>query len=279
VSYQELKTKDYGVNLCDGCLEKQREIDRLKEENQRLKQKLNLNQRKSKQGFFGSSTPGSQIPVKSNSLTENQAKKGGGQKGHRGVGREVFSSAQADETRIAVVEKEMCETCECRLSRQSSNERAVYEVEREQVKKIYYEVERKVCPKCRLIVSGKVENVLARLSLSNELIVEVAEQHYVLGRTLGQISERFAINYATLSDSLKRVGKVLEPCLEKLKSDYRQAEVRHADAHGLANRRRKRLQLVFWLKRSEFVFVQRNEKQQSPVGSVWQRTTNGRFGG
>jgi hypothetical protein len=38
-------------------LEKQCEIDRLKEEIKSLRQKLNLNQRKIKQGFFGSSTP------------------------------------------------------------------------------------------------------------------------------------------------------------------------------------------------------------------------------
>jgi hypothetical protein len=59
VSYQEPKNRDYGVNLCDVCLEKQCEIDRLKEEVGRLRQKLNLNQRRSKEGFFGSSAPSS----------------------------------------------------------------------------------------------------------------------------------------------------------------------------------------------------------------------------
>ena len=65
--------------------------------------------------------------------------------------------------------------------------------------------------------------------LSNELVAEVAQQHYVLGRTLGQISERFAINYSTLSESLKRIGIQLAPCLEKLKEEYRNSLVRHAD--------------------------------------------------
>jgi len=77
-------------------------------------------------------------------------------------------------------------------------------------------------------------------ALSNELMVEIAEQHYVLGRTLGQLSERFGVNYSTLSEALKRVGKMLEPCLEKLKSDYRKAKVRHADEGGLANGRSER---------------------------------------
>ena len=147
MSYQEPKTRDHGVNLCDGCLEKQREIDRLKEEVQRLRQKLNLNQRKSQEGFFGSSTPSSQVPVKPNSLAENQAKKGGAKKGHTGVGRKVFAATEADEQRVAAVETETCSDCECGLNRLSANERSVYEIERERVKKIYYTIERKICPK------------------------------------------------------------------------------------------------------------------------------------
>lgn len=218
-----------GINTCEGCFEKQRQIDRLKEEIQSLRNKVSANQRKSREGFFGLSTPSSQLPVKADSLAENQAKKGGAQKGHAGSGRQVFSEEEADERRIAKVAAESCPGCQCRLSRQSSNARALYEIEREGVRKIYYEVERKVCRRCRGIVSGVVGNAFARVALSNELVAEVAEQHYVLGRTLGQIAERFGINYSTLSDSLKRIGKLLEPGLEQLKSDYRKALVRHAD--------------------------------------------------
>lgn len=229
MSYQEPKNKDYGVNLCDGCLDKQREIDRLREENQRLKQKLNLNQRKSQKGFFGSSTPSSQVPVKANSLAENQARKGGALLGHRGVGRQSFTSEEADEQRVAEVPVSECAACQCRLQRISSNERAVYDLVRERIKKIYYQIERRICPRCRKTFGGKVENALPRASMSNALVAEIAEQHYVLGRSLGQVAERFAINDATVLESLKRVGKLLAPGVEKLKADYRQAEVRHAD--------------------------------------------------
>lgn len=229
MGYEKPKSRDYGVNNCESCFEKQRIIDRQFEEIQQLKQKLQVNQRKSKAGFFGSSTPSSQIPVKANSLAENQAKKGGGQVGHAGVGRQIFSSSEADETRIAKVSARICADCECHLNRQSSNERAIYELCREQLQKVYYELERKVCPKCRRIVSGKVANAFARMSLSNELIVEVAEQHYVLGRTLGQIAERFALPFSTLADGLQRIGKKLESGVEKLKNDYRNSRVRHAD--------------------------------------------------
>src|SRR6185369_3750700 len=164
-----------------------------------------------------------------------QAKKGGGQVGHRGVWRQSFKSEEADEQRVAEVSAERCETCECRLHRMSSNERAIYEIERESVKKLYYQSERKVCPPCRKTWRGKVGNAMPRASLSNELIVEAAEQHYVLGRTLDQISERLAINDATLLSSLKRLGNLLKPCLEKLFADYQRALVRHADETWLAH--------------------------------------------
>jgi transposase len=229
VSYQEPKSNDYGVNSCESCLAKQQVIDRQFEEIKRLKQKLRVNQRKSTDGFFGLSTPSSQIPVKANSLAENQAKKGGAQTGHVGVGRQTFSQTEADEVRIAEVVVETCASCACGLHRLSSNERGIYEIERERVRKIYYAIERKICPNCRQIVSGRVKNALARVALSNKLVVEVADQHYVPGRTLGQIAERFGINYSTLAESLKRVGKLLEPSLERLKTDYRSSFVRHAD--------------------------------------------------
>ncbi|MBA2737149.1 MAG: hypothetical protein H0U50_10250 [Pyrinomonadaceae bacterium] len=61
-------------------MEKQREIDRLREENRQLRQKLNLNERKLKEGFFGSSTSSAQVPVKANSVAENQARTGGWRK-------------------------------------------------------------------------------------------------------------------------------------------------------------------------------------------------------
>ena len=54
------------INDCPLCLEKQGEIDRLKEENGLLKRQLSYRERKDKEGFFGSSTPSSQQPVKAN---------------------------------------------------------------------------------------------------------------------------------------------------------------------------------------------------------------------
>jgi hypothetical protein len=232
VGYQEPKNRDLGVNLCDGCLEKQREIDRLTEENQRLRQKLNLNERKSKEGIFFSSTSSAKLPVKPNSLLENQAKTGGGQIGHQGYGRKSFTKLGADECRRAEVEAQECETCQCKLHQHSTNEREIYELEPERVKKIHYEIERKRCPKCRKIVSGKVRSAFQRVGLSNELVAEIAFQPYLLGRSLGQIVERFSLKYPTVLESLHRIGEKLKPNLVRLTEIFRASVVRHADETG-----------------------------------------------
>jgi transposase len=47
------------VNSCPLCLDKQREIDDLREENRRLRAELNREKRKMEDGAFGSLTPSS----------------------------------------------------------------------------------------------------------------------------------------------------------------------------------------------------------------------------
>ena len=77
------------INGCPECLKKQRQIDALQEENQRLKQKLRYQERKAQQGFFGSSTPSSQIPLKPNRTEKEGRKPKGARPGHLGRGRPV----------------------------------------------------------------------------------------------------------------------------------------------------------------------------------------------
>jgi hypothetical protein len=47
---------------CQQCLDKQREIDELKEEIVSLKAKLRYQERTAQEGFFGPSTPSLKIP-------------------------------------------------------------------------------------------------------------------------------------------------------------------------------------------------------------------------
>ena len=70
---------------CPECLKKQQKIDSLLEENQRLKQKLKYQERKEKEGVFGSSTPSAKLPWKSNTVKPATGKPQGAQVGHKGA--------------------------------------------------------------------------------------------------------------------------------------------------------------------------------------------------
>ena len=65
------------LNLCESCLEKQRTIDRLKQEIQSLREKVHRLERKAEQGPFGSSTPSAKVPLKANTAEEQRSKPGG----------------------------------------------------------------------------------------------------------------------------------------------------------------------------------------------------------
>ncbi len=60
------------MTYCKECLSKQQKINELEEEISQLKTKLRYQERTAKEGFFGSSTPSSKIPVKPNSQKEHQ---------------------------------------------------------------------------------------------------------------------------------------------------------------------------------------------------------------
>jgi len=82
------------INSCPECLKKQREIDGLKEEIQRLRQRLSYQGRKEKEGFFGSSTSSAKIPLKANRVKDGVRKPKGARPGHAGAGRKRVSSSE-----------------------------------------------------------------------------------------------------------------------------------------------------------------------------------------
>jgi hypothetical protein len=98
------------LSICESCLEKQRTIDRLTEENRRLKEQLRYRQRTAEEGPFGSATPSAKIPLKANTLEDNRSKKGGAQRGHVGHGRSAIDADGADR----IEEIDIAPTCpEC----------------------------------------------------------------------------------------------------------------------------------------------------------------------
>jgi len=65
------------LSLGEGCLEKQRSIDRLKQKIQSLREKMHRLERKAEQGPFGSSTPPAKFAMKANTAEEQRGKPGG----------------------------------------------------------------------------------------------------------------------------------------------------------------------------------------------------------
>src|SRR5215212_9068230 len=123
--YQPPKSQGAGVSLCQSCLEKQREIDRLKEEVARLRIQLLQKKRKDKAGYWGASTPSSKQPVKANSPEEERRKQGGAQPGHTGNGRSRHGADEADEVHQVNTSQKQCPHCQVGLWHRGYRERSV----------------------------------------------------------------------------------------------------------------------------------------------------------
>lgn len=227
--YQSIKSPDYGVTSCESCFQKQLKIDRLTQENESLRGELQRLKRQAVEGFFSSSTPSSKIPLKENATEEKSKKQGGAKLGHQGHGRQAHTKEEVEEVRVVKVEATDCPTCHVALWQKGSVPRSVLDLTAMTVKKLLYELERKYCPECKTYLQARVSSLLPKMLLSNELLSEVVESHYVHGIPLGRITERLNVNYSTIIASLHRLGKLFEPCLEQLIQAYRQAAVRHAD--------------------------------------------------
>jgi hypothetical protein len=227
--YQAPKSQAIAANLCEGCLEKQREIDRLKEEVARLRVQLSHKKRKDRAGYWGSSTPSSQQPIKANSAIEERHKQGGAIQGHEGNGRSRHQRAEADEIHQIKIDESLCPQCKVSLWHRGYRERSVLEMEPIKVKRVIYQLERRSCPRCECYFQAQAPGVLPHALLSNNLLVEIAESHYLQGIPLARVTERLGLNYGTVIESLHRVGAIFKPTMEQLKADYRSSIVRHAD--------------------------------------------------
>ena len=219
------------MTYCKKCLEKQRKIDELQEEIVSLKAKLRYQERTAKEGFFGSSTPSSKLPVKPNSSTERRRNRGGGKVGHKGHGRSSICEQDADKVERVCIGN-LCPDCGSTLEEKGTRARTVIDCQPIKMKKIMYHLERKRCPKCNKLYSAKPPAVLAKCLYSNQLLSYVAVQHYIYGNTLGQIEKQTGIGYSSLIDAMHQLAKRLKEVPEALIQAYRQAAVKHADETG-----------------------------------------------
>jgi len=212
-------------------LKKQQEIDRLGEENARLKDRLRYQERTAKEGFFGSSTPSSKIPVKPSPPIEQAPRFGGAKPGHIGHGRQAISPEQADRVeRVSAPER--CPECGRWLETKGTKSRTVIDVQPLRRQTVCYQLDQKYCSHCRKLVRASAPGVLPRALLSNRLLAHVAVQHYVYGVTLGQLENQLDVGCGTLLGALHQLARLLEPACEQLVQDYRRALVKHADETG-----------------------------------------------
>ena len=222
-------TKRHRLSYCPECLKKQQEIDRLREENARLKDRLRYQERTAREGAFGSSTPSAKIPIKPSAPPTVPGRAGGARPGHRGHGRQRVETADCVQ-RVPVGAR--CPDCGGRLQPKGTAARGVVDVEPLRRQVIRFELEQKYCPRCRRSVAARAPGVLPRNLLGNRLLAHVAVQHYVYGVTLGQLEHQLAVGYGTLLGALHQLAGCFEPVINRLVRDYRRAPIKHADETG-----------------------------------------------
>jgi transposase len=212
-------------------LKKQREIDRLREENKRLRERLRYQERTAREGPFGSSTPSSKVPLKANAKPESQSRAGGATAGHLGHGRRRPPVAQV-EREPQVKAPRRCPRCGGPLRRKGHKAHTVLDIRRLRRQIVRYWLEQTYCPRCRRNVAARAPGVLGRNLLSNRLLAHVAVEHYLRGVTLGHLQSQLQVGDGTLVGALHQVARRLEPALSRLIREYRRSPLKQADETG-----------------------------------------------
>lgn len=219
--------------FCEGCFEKQLKIDRLEEENQRLKQKLRYEERKTEEGYFGSSTPSSEKPVKPNTPCSGEQKNNGGAvKGHPGHGRKSVTESDADKVEYLSV-GDRCPDCGGELTDKGQVQRSVIDSVPIKAKKILYRCEKKWCPRC-LKTLKKSPAVLPKFLYGNQLIAQASVMHHGHGVPVGRVETILGENLpsGSLFDIFHRLARLWKPAVPKIIEEYRKEKVKHADETG-----------------------------------------------
>lgn len=226
--YQLPKSRDLGVTTCAACLEKQREIDRLREEVARLRSQLCQRTRDANAAPFASSTPSSKIPIKPNTTPEQTEKRGGAQRGHPGHGRRAITAADAQRV-VTLMAQDSCPSCGGRLVSKGWQARSVLEMQPVVVEPVQYRLQKKYCATCQQSVGATAPGVLPKSLFGNQLTAHVLASHYLHGEPWGRISERVSLNLGSLLEMAQRVAHPFHSVIKELSTEYRQAVVRHAD--------------------------------------------------
>ena len=219
-----------GINLCSECLKKQQKIDALLEENLRLKQKLKYQERKEKEGLFGSSTSSAKLPVKAHSAKAGRGKRKGAKQGHQGVGRQRCPEGEAEQV-VTVGDSigSQCPNCGRLLEEKGTEERLVIESHPLKAHRVLYRLVKKYCPHCQKVFQTHAPGVLPKSLYGNQLITTATVMHYLHGIPMGRVCEQTQIGPGSLVEIFHRLARLFEKIPPLLIEQYRQAPVKHAD--------------------------------------------------
>lgn len=220
-----------GINRCPECLAKQQLIDRLTEENQSLKQRLRIRERKDRDGFFGSSTPSSKVPIKPNVTESKQRNPKGGQPNHRGAGRKAFTHTDRTVEVLSPVGTH-CPDCGHVLQDKGTDERLVIESQPLKAQQVVYRLPKKYCAHCHKTFKPTACGVLPKNLYGNQLISTAATMHYMHGIPMGRICEQIGIGPGSLVEIFHRLARLFAGVSDQLIELYRQSWVKHADETG-----------------------------------------------
>ena len=171
------------VAMCLGCLQKMREIDRLrrklKKKSRRitaLEKKLGERARSPEETPFGESTPSSKLPFKTNATEKNRQRKGGAKPGHRGHGRKKPPPESPAEKLAAPCS---CPDCGGITFARKVEDRYVQDYIPERTVQRHLLVESRQCRHCGKLTEAVVPDILPRAKYSNTFIANAACQHYL----------------------------------------------------------------------------------------------------
>lgn len=226
-------TRRLDVALCRGCLSKMREIDRLKHKVERqrryiagLEKKLNAVPRTINEAPFGSSTPSSKLPLKPGANETNLSKKGGARPGHRGHGRRT--PVEPDITEQVPVPL-CCPDCGCPVSVERTRERHVQHIVPQHTIRKRLLVQAGRCTGCGKSIEAQVSGVLPHAKYTNAFQATVACQHYLGGRTQGDVCRQAQIGSGAFNNAMHTLADRLQPCLPILQERFLLDGVRFGD--------------------------------------------------
>lgn len=231
-----LFTRKLDVSMCSACLEKMREIDELKRKLRQksrrisaLEKKLGERARSPDEPPFGESTPSSKLPFKTNATEDNRQRKGGAKSGHRGHGRKKPPKSVPAEELPAPCS---CPCCGGMTETRKTEERYVRDYIPEQTVERRFLVETRQCKGCGNLIEAQVPDVLPRGKYSNAFLSHAACQHYLDGRTQGDVCERLGIGRGALNYAMQNLADMFEPCLDRLVRQFLAGVVRFGDETG-----------------------------------------------